>query len=867
MEQYHAVKAQYPGHLVLFRVGDFYETFGDDAKLLARELEVVLTARSPDTKGERTPMAGVPYHAVESYLGRLVRKGYKVALCDQVEDARFAKGLVRREVTRVVTPGTVIEERILPGPEHNFLAAVVLGSEGPGAVAAVDVTTGELFGGRADAPGLPALLLALAPFSPREILLPPVGEGGTAALRAAFRLEFPAARLEPAPEPASPPEWPELLGRARPGLEPELAEAVGRVVSYVRSTQPRLLPYLEHRPRAPGERRLRLDGKTLRHLEITRPMNLEEAGGPTLLSSWDETVTAPGRRTLGFWLRNPLADLGAIRERQETVAALLEVGAGLDRVRETLRRFSDLSRIATRLAGRRLRPPELGALRHSLEAVAELQALLAAPGVPERATELGRRLDPMREVAERLAAAIPDPPPATVEAGGLFRPGFGEEIDRCAADSREALAALEALERREAEGSGIRSLKIGYNQVFGYYFEVTRPHLARVPAHFRRKQTLSGAERFTTDELSDIESRLLRARDRSSEVELQAWEQFLVELEAQIPRLHRLCRAVGELDVLVDFARIARARGYVRPEVDDGPLLQIRDGRHPVLEGTLGERFVPNDTDLDLAGSRLLVLTGPNMSGKSTYMRQVGLLVLLAQVGAFLPAKYARVGMVSAMFTRMGFGDDISRGKSSFMVEMTEVSDILRAADERSLVLLDEVGRGTSTFDGLALAWAILKELHDRVRCRTILATHYHQLTELIATLDAARNAHFAVREDGRGVVFLHRMVPGSTDRSYGLHVAKLAGLPPGLLKEAGLLLQRLEAGGIAVRGGAPGRAAPVRYTQAILLPSGPGPEGPESEVLRAIARLDPERMTPIEALQHLAELRRRLPPPPGDRT
>jgi DNA mismatch repair protein MutS len=866
MEQYGAVKAQYPGHLVLFRVGDFYETFGEDAKLLSRELEVVLTARSPDARGARTPMAGVPYHAVETYLGRLVRKGYKVALCDQTEDARVAKGLVRREVTRVVTPGTVIEERILPGPEHNFLAAIALPPDGPGALAVVDVTTGELFTGRAEARGPAALGLALEAFAPRELLVP-VEALADLPLARALRAEFPAARIEPAPLPSPPESWPPALAAAAGALEPPERDAVGRLASYVRATQPRLLPFLELLPRVPGGARLRLDGKSLRHLEITRPMNPDEGGTPTLLSSWDATVTAPGRRTLGFWLRNPLADRDALLARQAVVAALLDLGAELEAWREELRGVPDLSRIATRLAGRRLRPPELGHLRSGLRALAGLRALLTDRSRPPPLRALGERLDPIPELADRLARALPEELPPSAEGGPLFRAGFAEELDRWAAEEEGALAELERLERRESAATGIRSLKVGYNQVFGYYFEVTRPHLARVPAHFRRKQTLAGAERFTSDELAGLEERRLTARERHGEVAAELWERFLGEIEQEIPRLHRASRAVGELDVLLSFARTAAERGLVRPELDDGPELQIRDGRHPVLDRVLGEQFVANDTELDRDAGRLLVLTGPNMSGKSTYMRQVGLLVVLAQVGSFVPARFARIGLVSALFTRMGFTDEIARGKSSFMVEMSEVADILRSADERSLVLLDEVGRGTSTFDGLALAWATLKQLHDTVRCRTILATHYHQLSELIRTLPGARNAHLAVREDAGSVVFLHRLVPGSTDRSYGLHVAELAGLPAELLDEARSLLARLETGGLALsagrRRGAP--PAPVRYTQAMLLAAeAPAPSPAVEAVLQELRELDPARVTPLEALERLHAWHKRLPPREG---
>jgi DNA mismatch repair protein MutS len=601
-----------------------------------------------------------------------------------------------------------------------------------------------------------------------------------------------------------------------------------------------------------------LDGKTLRHLEISSPMNPDDPEGLTLLKAWDATRTPPGRRTLSFWLRNPLADVGAIARRQDAVAWFVARGAELVVWGNELSRIGDIARIAARLAGRRIRPPEVATLLESLVASSALSSRLAgSPGRPELLDRLAERTHGLEPLAARLASALPDAPPQTAEEGGLFRAGYAPEVDRLAEEERTGLAELQALERSEQEASGIRTLKIGYNQVFGYYFEVTRPNLSKVPAHLRRKQTLSGGERFTSERLEEIEARILHARDESRRAESLAWEAFLSEVEAQVPALYRLSRAVGELDALVSLAAVAQERGHVRPVVDDGRLVQIRDGRHPILDHSLGGRFVPNDTDLDAEGARLLVLTGPNMSGKSTYMRQVGLLVVLAQAGAFVPAKFARIGLVSALYTRMGFTDEIGRGKSSFMVEMSEVSEILQGADDRSLVLLDEVGRGTSTFDGLALAWATLKHLHDRVRCRTILATHYHQLTELVEKLPAARNAHFAVRASGAEVVFLHRLVPGSTDRSYGIHVARLAGLPDPLLEEAERLLKRLEEEGLVVAAPSARRPGGARYTQAVLLASEHPAERSTTET--ELLGLDPNAMTPIEALQWITEARRRL--------
>jgi len=853
LEQYEGVKARYPGHLVLFRVGDFYETFGDDARLLSREVDVVLTARSADAQGVRTPMAGVPHHSVETYLGRLVRKGYKVALCDQVEDPRLAKGLVRREVTRVVTPGTVVEDRILGGPEHSFLGSVVAPPGTLGAYAAVDITTGEWYHGTADGQGSEGVISSLAAFQPREILWTVGGEAASPPLLAALRREFPSARLEPAPPPAAEGELPAAL-RGDLSLGAEVLEADRRLAAYLRATQPRLLPYLGVVERGSGGRRLVLDAKTLRHLEINRPMNPDDAKGVTLLSTWDETVTAPGRRTLAFWLTNPLADASAIAVRQDAVQALVDRGAGLEELRTRLRTIPDLARIAARVAGRRVRPVELGSLRSGLESSEQIARMLVEGSSSPRVGRLAEELASPTGLLPLLTGALPETASPTEEAGEMFRLGHAPEVDRWREAERQALRDMAALERTEQEASGIRTLKVGYNQVFGYYFEVTKPHLARVPPHFRRRQTVAQAERFTSDRLEEVERRILEARDGIRTAEASRWEELLDSVERHVPAIHRVSRAVGELDALATFAHLAQTRGYVRPTVDDSSVLVVREGRHPVLERILGESFVPNDLDLEPGTRRMLVLTGPNMSGKSTFMRQVGLLVVLAQAGSFVPAKFARVGLVTQLFTRMGFTDEIGRGKSSFMVEMSEVAEILRAADARSLVLLDEVGRGTSTFDGLAIAWATLRHIHDATGARCLLATHYHQLTDLVRGLSAAENAHFAVREGPDGIVFLHRLVPGATDRSYGVHVARLAGLPEGVLEEAERLLRRLETESALPASAKGTRRRGPRYTQAVLLPGGTA----EHPVVSELRALDATRLTPEEAARKLRELKAR---------
>ncbi len=862
LEQYEGVKAKFPGHLILFRVGDFYETFGDDARLLSRELDVVLTARAPDTRGERTPMAGVPHHAIDTYLGRLVRKGFKVALCDQVEDPRAARGLVKREVTRVVTPGTVVEESILGGPESSFLALGQLGSDGRGAYAAVDVTTGEWLAGPADGPGPEGIVSALAALRPREILYHADGEAET-ELERHLRHEFPRARLEPSPPPTTD-AIPPALSEA-PFDDPLAREGELRLASYLATTQPRLLSHVGRIDRGGGGPRLVLDAKTLRHLEVHRPMNPDDPAGPTLLEAWDETVTAVGRRTLAFWLTNPLADPGRIAARQSAVQALVDHPATLERLRGLLRGVADISRIASRVAGRRARPEELVVLRKSLEGTRSVAEELRTSGLAAALGAMAERLEPPEGLVRLLRETLPEEIPHAAPAAEFFRPGHAPEVDGPRGEHSRALAELSELERREQATTGIKGLKVGYNQVFGYYFEVTRANLARVPPHFRRRQTVAQAERFVSEELDRLAERILAASEAAQEAAERRWESFLGEVEAFVAEVHRLSRAVGELDALADFAHLAVGRGYVRPTVDSSSELVVRDGRHPVLDRLLGEKFVPNDVELDAGTRRVLVLTGPNMSGKSTYMRTIGLLVLLAQAGAFLPARFARVGVVGRLFTRMGFTDEIGRGKSSFMVEMLEVAEILHRADARSLVLLDEVGRGTSTFDGLAIAWAILRHLHDVSRSRTVLATHYHQLTYLVAGLDGATNGHFAVQDRPQGIVFLHRLVPGATEKSYGVHVARLAGVPPSVLREAESLLAELEAGefGAARRGPSRKRVGP-HYTQAVLLDASP-PESPEP-VAEEIARLALDELSDAELRARLSEIQRRLgleePPP-----
>ncbi len=856
MAQYQEVRGRYPGYILLFRVGDFFETFGEDAKLLARELDIVLTSRQADGSGQRIPLAGVPHHALESYLARLVRKGYGVVICDQVEDPKKAKGLVRREVTRIVTPGTVLEDSLLPAGRSNFLAAWAGASGNEVAAVLVDISTGETLLKTHPVSETALLAHEVAALAPSEIVLGP-REPDDSPVRSALK----DVRSVSVAVPLALNDLP-VLWREAAAASPAAAVALGMAAAYVRECEPRILPHLG-RPvwRRPGER-LVLDGKTLRHLEVTEPMSPFGGRTPTLLDTVNQSVTSPGKRTVEGWLRSPLAEVKAIEQRLDAVEAFAGSGPALSVLRSHLREIADLSRLASRVVARRVGPREVLALGRSLAALEVVKAECAALSpTPAGVTVLLSRIDTEPELSRYLLSALVEDPPPVVDNGGFLRPEGFPDLAGLRQQEAGARSAMSALELREREATGIRTLRIGYTQAFGFYFEVTRANLDRVPeGRWRRKQSLSGGERFMSDELQILERQVLDVGEKSLARERELWEEVLARVETRAESLQRSSEALGEIDALSTFAHVARERRWTRPRVSEGGELRIREGRHPVLEVGLGTRFVPNDTDLEADESRLLLLTGPNMAGKSTYMRQVGLIVLLAQAGSFVPARFAQIGIVDHLATRMGFTDEIGQGKSSFMVEMTEVAEILGSADRRSLILLDEVGRGTSTSDGLAIAWALVKHLHDRVRARTILATHYHQLAGLVGQLPNAANAHLAVKEEEGKVTFLRTLLPGATEKSYGIHVAELAGLPESVTKEARRTLSVMEDGTSvapeSVMDGKSKRAGP-RYTQALLLQD---PEAEEAKrLLDELRAVDAETITPIEALNLLHELSRKL--------
>ncbi|HWO72761.1 MAG TPA: DNA mismatch repair protein MutS [Dehalococcoidia bacterium] len=841
--QYLEIKRRFPQAIVFFRLGDFYETFDEDAKVVARELEITLTSK-PMGKDLRVPLAGVPHHALQAHLKRLVGRGYKVAVCEQMEDPRKAKGLVAREVVRVVTPGTAVEEELLSAATNNYLAAVCPGGEESG-LAFIDITTGE-FG----ATQLPAsdLGLEIARLDPAEVLLPE-GFQPPASIQAplthldgyAFQPEEAGRRLREHFRVAS------LEGYGLRG-KPLGAAAAGAVLAYLAENQKAALANVKDLRVYDVSRFMVLDPSARRHLELFVSAREGSRKG-SLLETVDMTRTAMGARLLARWLGQPLLDVAAINERLDRVQRFFDDGLARGEIRDRLRDMPDVERIVGRIVAGVALPRDLATLRRALAAC---PGLIAAAG---REFDVAAASRAASEALALLEAAIADDPAPVVGDGGVIKAGFSPELDEArvlTGDARRALAQLEAEER---DRTGIRSLRVAYNRVFGYYIEVSKANLSLVPEDYQRKQTLVGGERFTTPRLKELEERILQARETIGELEEALFRQVCAQVAALAEALQALARTIAEIDVYSALAETAARHGYCRPEVDESDRIVIRDGRHPVVERNLGEgRFVPNDTELDSAGAQIVVLTGPNMAGKSTYLRQVALIVLMAQAGSFVPATSASIGVVDRIFTRIGAQDDVSRGESTFMVEMLETAAILRGATRRSLVLFDEVGRGTSTYDGLAIARAVVEYLHAHPErgAKTLFATHYHEMTALAASLPRVRNQSVAVTEQDGRVVFLHRIVDGGADRSYGIHVAELAGMPAAVVDRAREVLRTLEeAGRNGNRGRMPAPAPQLALFQPLAEPS---------EVERELAALDLDAMTPLQALTKLYELRAKLP-------
>lgn len=872
LRQYLEVKAQHPDAIVLYRMGDFFEMFFEDARKAAPILEVQLTARHKGSDNE-APMCGVPHHALEPYLAKLLAAGLKVAICDQVpsdgqgparsDGPAQAKGLVRREVIRVVTPGTLSDPALMDSKEDNLLAAVVWEGEA-GAGAFLDVSTGGFFLRRWEGPEQAVDDLAL--LRPREVLASE--ETLPAGLRDWVERECPCRTPLGGDRLFDPHRAGELLERHFGtatlrgfGLaegEPAV-RAAAAALAYAKETQKSELSHVRGLVVREVRERLVLDAATLANLEVFRPQRLVEGGNRrlgTLLGVLDRTVTPPGGRTLREWLRQPLADPAAIIRRHQAVDELVADHARRDRLRQRLAGVGDPQRLLARAVLGTLLPREAAALRDGLGEVPAAFAELAGAAAPLLA-ELGAT-DTLPALAAELARVLAEVPAASPAEGEVIAAGVDAELDRYRSLARDSKRHILALEARERERTGIASLKIRYNRVFGYYLEVTRANQDRVPADYIRKQTLVNAERYVTPEIKELEEQILAAEERQIALEQEHFRRLVTMIAEAAAGLSALASAVGALDSLAAFAEVAARHRYVRPEMlPAGAPITIREGRHPVVEQACRDPFVPNDAELDSDGAQIVVLTGPNMGGKSTYLRQVALIVLMAQAGSFVPADAASIGVVDRIFTRVGASDDLARGESTFMVEMIETANILRHASAHSLVILDEVGRGTATFDGLSLAWAIVEFLHEQRRPKTLFATHYHELTELAALLPRVVNRTMAVKEWDERIVFLRRVVPGSADKSYGLHVARLAGLPAQVVERAGEILANLEAQEYdpagrprLARGNAPQSGGPAQLT--LFAP-------PEQVIASIIQEVDLDRLAPLAALNLLHTLKSRL--------
>ncbi len=874
VRQYLAIKASYPEAILLFRLGDFYEMFFDDARRASEVLEITLTSRA---KGdERIPMCGVPYHAARGYIARLVEAGHSVAVCDQVEEPGSGKALVRREVTRVITPGMVLDEALLDARADHFLAVVAPGEGGLG-LALLDASTGEFRAAQVASPEVLAEELGRA--MPREVIVPKTIEAEPLAALASRAL--PGASVH---------AWDEAafdFRRAESALQRQLGvrtrdgfglggmraavAAAGAALAYLAETQKGTAAHVDRIAVFHPEGHLVLDEATRTNLEIFRTIMGGKKKG-SLLGILDRSVTAPGGRTIARWLSYPLLDLAAIRRRHDAVGELAGRGVLREELADALREVQDLERLLGKLTLGAGNARDLRALGTSLGRLPGIAALVATAEAP-LLRDLGPEVTGLEELAALLDSAIADEPPAVTGEGGMFRRGFRPELDELlelAANGKDYLGRLETSER---ERTGIASLKVRFNKVFGYYLEVTKANLHLVPADYVRKQTTANAERYVTEALKTYEEKILGAEEKRIELEKRLFEELRAQVSSRASGIRRAAAAVGTCDALLAFARTPAEYGYVRPEVDDSGVLELTEARHPVVERNLaGEAFVPNDVRLDRDGAQVVVITGPNMSGKSTVLRQTALAVLLAQAGSFVPARYARIGLVDRIFCRVGASDNLARGQSTFMVEMVETAAILNGATARSLVVLDEIGRGTSTFDGLSIAWAVAEHLHDRVGARTLFATHYHELVELAREKPRVKNCTVAVAEQGGKVIFLRKLVAGGASRSYGIEVAKLAGLPPEVLGRAREILKNLEANELDPEGRAKfaraGRARRVAPPVDQLGLFAPRPEAapaipPEQlAVLEELKALEVERTTPLEALALLDRIRGQLRSP-----
>ena len=849
MQQYRDIKARHPQTILFFRMGDFYEMFEDDAKLAARELGLTLTSRNNGGAAE-VPLAGVPVKAATEYLRRLIAKGHRVAICEQIEDPKLAKGVVRRAVVETVTPGTVLTDDWLVRNRNHYLVAVDPRGTTAG-IASLDITTGELILEVVPTADVDA---ALGRYEARELVIPadhPVTASvSTVTTREAWEFD-PALAQE---------DLTRTYGiAALDGLGVGIDDgpaigAAGALLRYARELKPGGLPHLAHPTIVRRGDVLPLDEMTRRNLELVEPLRSGgDTEGATLLGVIDRTLTPMGGRLLRRWLLAPLVDPAAINARLDAVAVLVSDGHGRERQREALDGVRDLERLAGRAALGRATAREMGALRDSILRLPDVAGAIGGFDGRERSALLeasAHELDLLTDIGEELSRALVEHPPVQLDDGDAIKAGYDRDLDDLKAARDGGKQYIAALQSRERERTGISSLKVGFNKVFGYYIEVTHTHRDRIPPDYERRQTLTGAERYVTADLKEYEAKVLGAEERIAARESEVLDQLRRRVAGVIARVQATAGLLARLDAWAALADVAERERYVRPEVTSEFGLQLEGSRHPVVERMMArEAFIPNDVTLDEAG-RVVLLTGPNMAGKSTLLRQVGLCVVLAQIGSFVPCRRATIGVVDRLFTRVGASDNLVRGQSTFMVEMSETSAILHAATGRSLVLLDEIGRGTSTYDGVAIAWAVTECLHNSIGCKTIFATHYHELTQLTEELEHVRNFNVAVREVGEEIVFLHRLEPGGADRSYGIHVGRLAGLPAPVVTRAWQVLKLLEAGHHVAQERPP---LPLDATQLGLF-AAPAPD----PLLLELDGLDVNSLSPLDALNRLAAWQKR---------
>ncbi len=844
-QQYLEIKKNYPDTILFFRLGDFYETFDEDAKTTSRELDLVLTSRNV-AKGVRVPMAGIPYHAVENYLSRLIDKGYHVAICEQTGE-QPSKGLFNREVVRIVTPGTLIEPGLLKNDTNNYLFAAIVEGEKIG-ISYADITTGEFAVTQIHSTNAQSELVAeIVRLHPAEILLPEhftLEENGNLHITKQPNSAFEPSRCYELLKEHFQVNTLDSFGIPENSVE---IRAAGCILQYLQKNQPSSLKLLNAISVYSIDEFMVLDSSTRRNLELVETLRSNDTKG-SLLGIMDFTVTSMGKRLMRQWVSKPLIQKKAIQKRQDAIEILIQNGMKRAELRHLLKELNDIERLINRVSGSMAQPRDLTALRSSIEILPGIIQIIEP--IQNVLLPTDYRILPLTEVLAILQAAIAEDPPATLMNTGIIRSGYSTELDQVHYESRHARDWMANLETVEKERTGIKTLKVSYNKVFGYYIEISRGNADQAPPEYIRKQTLVNAERFITPEMKEYETLVLNAEDRIHEIENRLFFQICSEIDQFAAEILLTARSLAMLDVLLSMAEIAAVNGYVRPEISEDQIIDIVGGRHPVVEQTLekGKSFVPNDIRLE-NGEIIRIVTGPNMSGKSTFLRQAAIIVLMSQMGSFVPAEKARIGLVDRIFTRIGAQDEIHAGLSTFMVEMVETANILHNATSKSLLILDEIGRGTSTYDGLSIAWAVIEYIHNapRLRARTIFATHFHELTKLSESLPGIRNYNVAVSEKNGEVVFLHKIIPGAADRSYGIHVGQIAGLPKPVISRANEILTKLET---ESKNGSKSENIPI--SQLTLFPE-------TNPLLESLQKLDINSISPIEAINILYEWKKRF--------